>query len=194
MNKVIVLLACLMTAETMPMNWLMSKASPISQKLALLNKITFVKPHTIQARPYFSKSINFMKDFEQKLEEDRKAHLARLIACTEDKKLKHENQIQIMSEAIANINAVERAQKNAAKERSELEHLNISFNQKANELKKTVSTTDSLSNNIHAVFELINKKNDLYKQIREKKKEIDQKFAPMSLNYNGGRQFKLPEE
>lgn len=50
------------------------------------------------------------------------------------------------------------------------------FNKKAEELKKTVSTIDSLSGNKKTIFDLIIQKNDLYNQIIGKKKLIDQNF------------------
>lgn len=187
MKKLFILLLSIVCLQTLPMGFLTN--NPLVNTFTFLKQVHFVKPIVQPARPYFTKSINYLKNVEQLLKEDKKTHIAGLQQCAQDPKLKPMDQKNEMTKLLNNINLWENAEKAIESDRKDLEQLNSLFNKHTEDLKKAVSTSDNLVSTF--VFEKINKKNDVYNQVIKKKNIINTSYKTWEFK---GEKFKLPEE
>lgn len=172
MNKTIILITSFVTVQTMPMGWLMSKTNQVGAKIALLSRIPLVKPATLQKRPYFSKSINYLKSIEQE-------HSEYINQCKQNGEARS---IKIFLASYIQNRFI-------TKPRKELEDLNNTFNQKRalllecdrNERLKRKALADDTQK--------------VYEKILHKKKKINSSLnnSFLQIEYKG-RRLKLPEE
>lgn len=207
MNKTIILIASFVTTQTMPMSWLMSKTNPISTKLALLNKIAFVKPHTTQTRPYFSKSIHYLGDWIEHLKKKEDKLEEEIGQSCKNSLLRPDQHLALLEDLFAKTEDCKNTRQFFEDEQKQLRQKNDCYNSLSATIINIGKNKDTREPSISTtLLDKIKEKSICYNEIQQNKAAINEKFVKLErmvqCKNNKDKntsifeieKFKLPEE